>query len=193
MLTQEEITIAEKVGSYYASRWKQVEKDDLISHLYLWMAERDSVQLQRWRDEGSLSPKLYKSLKREANHYCTIETSKKVNQDIYINNSYTLDIVKRTLPFVFDQPTVEDPINSTALMIISDISCALYGMNKDDVEIITLRYREEYSHDQLAEHYSITTDAASQRLHRTLERLLNRLSGVAIWDWSGVGTGGSDD
>jgi RNA polymerase sigma factor (sigma-70 family) len=193
MLTQLELDTCEKVGKYYASRWKLVEKEDLISHLYLWCAERDATTLQRWRDEGSLGPKLYTSLKREAAHYCEKETSIKVGRNLHQNNRYTLDIIKNTLPFVFYSPDVEDPINSKALLIIEDISSALYGCSNDDIEIITFRYREEYSHLEIANYYSITEDSASQRLHRALERLLTRLSGVPIWDWSEVGNGATDD
>ena len=193
MISQEEITICEKIGKYYSSRWKLVERDDLISHLLLWCAERDATTLQRWRDEGSLGPKLYKSLKREAAHYCEKETAIKVGRDINENNAYTLEIIKNTLPFVFSTPDVEDKINSKALMIIADVESALYALSNDDIEIITLRYRDESSHDDIASHYKINTDSASQRLHRALERLLNRLSGVPIWDWSDVGSGGSDD
>jgi RNA polymerase sigma factor (sigma-70 family) len=193
MLTQDEIEIADKVGRYYSSRWKLVERDDLTSHLYLWMAERDANQLQRWREEGSTSGKLYKSLKRVANEYCKAETSKTVNRDIYENNSYTIEIIKNTLPFVFYSPDVEDPINSKALLIIEDVSSAFYGLSPDDREVITLRYREEMSHEEMAKMFGVTVDAASQRLHRALTRLLNALSGVALWDWSEVGTGGIDD
>jgi len=193
MITPDEILIAQKVGSYYASRWKQVDKEDLTSHLILWMAERDSNQLQRWRDEGSTQGKLYKSLKREAAHYCEKETTIKVGRDLHANNRYTLEIIKNSLPFVFATPDVEDPINSKALMIIKDVESSLYDCSKDDIEIITLRYRDELTHVQIAKEYSITEDAASQRLHRALERLLNRLSGVALWDWSDVGQGGTDD
>jgi RNA polymerase sigma factor (sigma-70 family) len=193
MITQTEITICEKVGRYYSSKWKLVERDDLVSHLVLWCAERDANQLQRWRDEGSLEPKLYKSLKREAAQYCSKETTVKVGRDLHENNSYTLEIIKNTLPFVFSMPDVEDPVNSKALLIIEDVSSALYGCSNEDIEIITLRYREEYSHDEIAGHYKISTDSASQRLHRALERLHTRLSGVALFDWSDVGSGGSDD
>ncbi|NBT47501.1 MAG: sigma-70 family RNA polymerase sigma factor [Actinobacteria bacterium] len=193
MLTLEEIEICEKVGKYYASRWKLVERDDLVSHLVLWCAERDTTTLQRWRDEGSLGPKLYKSLKREAAHYCEKETTIKVGRDIHENNSYTLEIIKNTLPFVFSTPDVEDPINSRALLIIADVESALYGLPKDDIEIIVLRYQDEMTHDQIATYYSINTDNASQRLHRALERLLKALSGVALFDWSDVGNGGKDD
>lgn len=193
MLTLEEIEICEKVGKYYASRWKLVERDDLVSHLVLWCAERDTTTLQRWRDEGSLGPKLYKSLKREAAHFCEKETTIKVGRDIHENNSYTLEIIKNTLPFVFSTPDVEDPINSRALLIIADVESALYGLPKDDIEIIVLRYQDEMTHDQIATYYSINTDNASQRLHRALERLLKALSGVALFDWSDVGNGGKDD
>jgi len=193
MLTQIEIEICEKVGKYYASRWSLVERDDLVSHLLLWCAERDATTLQRWRDENSLSPKLYKSLKREAAHYCEKETSIKVGRDLHANNSYTLEIIKNTLPFVFSEPDVEDPINSRALMIIEDVRSSLYGLSKDDIEIITLRYEDEMTHDQIGTYYGINTDNASQRLHRALERLLKALSGVALFDWSDVGKGGTDD
>jgi RNA polymerase sigma factor (sigma-70 family) len=193
MITQVEIDICDKVGKYYASRWKLVERDDLVSHLYLWCAERDANQLQRWREEGSLEPKLYKSLKREAAHFCEKETTVKVGRDLHANNSYTLEIIKNTLPFIFATPDVEDPINSKALVIIADVESALYGCSNEDVEIITLRYREEYTHEEIAKHYRISVDSASQRLHRALERVLTRLSGVALFDWSDVGTGGHDD
>jgi RNA polymerase sigma factor (sigma-70 family) len=193
MITQIEIETCDKVGRYYASKWKLVERDDLVSHLYLWCAERDATTLQRWRDEGSLGPKLYKSLKREAAAYCEKETSNKVGRDLHANNSYTLEIIKNTLPFVFNTPDVEDPINSKALIIIADVKSALFGCSKEDIEIITLRYYDEFSHDEIAERYKITTDSASQRLHRALERVLTRLSGEALFDWSSVGTGGRDD
>lgn len=186
MITQEEIEVADKVGRYYSSRWKMIERDDLTSHLYLWMAERDATTMQRWRDEGSTQGKLYKSLKRVANDYCKTETAKVVGRDIYANNSYTLEIIKNTLPFVFSTPDVEDPINSKALLIIEDVRSALFGLPTADREVIVMKYEHEMSHEEMAKFFDISTDAASQRLHRALERLLNSLAGVALWDWTEV-------
>jgi RNA polymerase sigma factor (sigma-70 family) len=185
MITPEEIKMAEKVGRYYASRWRSVDKEDLIQHLILWICEHQT-QLNRWKKEGSEDGKLYVSLKRAANDYCKHETTHAVHQDISANNSYTLEIVKRTLPYVWNTPDVEDPINSKALAIIADVSSALYAMTNDDIALLQLRYGDGLSHDEIASIYKITTDTASQRLHRATERVLSKLGGVAIWDWSDV-------
>jgi RNA polymerase sigma-70 factor (ECF subfamily) len=60
------------------------------------------------------------------------------------------------------------------------VRTALGRLARRDVEILLLKYTEDWSYRQLAEHLGITTSAVEARLHRARRRLRKQLTAMEV-------------
>ena len=60
------------------------------------------------------------------------------------------------------------------------IRTALSKMSRRDAEILLLKYTEDWSYRQLAEHLDITESAVEARLHRARMRMRTLLENMAV-------------
>lgn len=177
----EELKLASTVSKSFASKWKLIDVDDLESHLFLWLVENEN-NLIRWRnDEGD--GRLYVSLRREASRYCSKETKHIANvDDIDNNNFYNIDMVYRALPFLFEYDLNEAEMTNeqTGLghSIMTDIYSVFHGLPKDVKQLLSLRYRDGLTYQQISEAYDITGSAAEKRVERAVNKLYNSLAGT---------------
>ena len=179
----EEMKMASTVASSFASKWKLVEKDDLESQLFLWLVQ-NTRHLIKWREEEG-DGKLYVSLRREAAKYCRQETRHRANlDDINNNNFYNTDIIYNALPYIFEYDITQADVNGDdsglAYNIMTDIINAYNGLNKENKEILELRYKLGYSFTQIANSLDVTPKAVEKRVERAVTRLLDSLSGSPI-------------
>jgi RNA polymerase sigma factor (sigma-70 family) len=195
MITPEEMKVAERVGKRAASRWRNVEADDVISELYLWLA-MNREPIDRWKSEEGGQGKLFVTLRREAAKYCAKEEATMIGRPLRQDNFYTVDLVKRALPYVFEpvpQTTAQvNPVTGesystgspesfgNAQAIIADIRGALYGINREMREILELRYRDGLTLEEIGELSEVTKVAAKNRIDRAVKRLSDALSGDRI-------------
>lgn len=192
-LQPHELALADKVAARIGSRWSAVEVEDLNSFLYLWLVENYKTVL-RWRAEPEGQGKLYVTLKREAAKYCAKEQAASVGRPIHADNFYTVDLLNRALPFVFeDTPQTVAVINpvtgepqhagyefNNAVAILADIRGAFYGLNPDIRYTLELRYRDGLTFEEIGELKGLTKDGAAKQVQRALERLSNSLSGQRL-------------
>ena len=190
-LTEEEIKLAEKIARKYTrkSAWSLVSFDDAFSHLKLWLYSNTDIVIScREADEfAKLTEKyLYTCLRNEVNKFCAKETKAVVNRDLSDGNRYTVYSLTQALPIYFKLNHTELEMNSDssslAYNVTADITSALYGLPEADVEVIELRYKLGYSGESLAKELGIEVNAASQRVHRALEKLVSKLSGSPMFD-----------
>lgn len=195
MITPQEMKVAERVGRRAASRWKAAEQDDVISHLYLWIAENPKT-MDRWRSEESGDKKLFVTLRREAAKFCAHEQQVQVGRPIREENFYTFAILTRALPYMFEDVPVsvalENPVTGqsygsgtasdfgNAAAIMADIKGAFYGLNKEMQEVIELRFRDGLTYEEIGELDGISKVGAKKRVDRAVERLRDALSGDRI-------------
>ncbi|CAB4153137.1 RNA polymerase sigma-70 region 4 [uncultured Caudovirales phage] len=195
MITPQEMKVAERVGRRAASRWKAAEQDDVISHLYLWIAE-NSKTIERWRSEEAGDKKLFVTLRREAAKFCAHEQQVQVGRPIRQENFYSIDLLIRALPYVFEDvpvsTAVENPVTGqtyvsgtsadfgNAAAIMADIKGAFYGLNKEIREVLELRFRDGLTYEEIGELDSISKVGAKKRVDRAVERLRDGLSGDRI-------------
>lgn len=190
-ITEHEMKLAEKIGRRAASRWSAVDSDDVISHLYLWIVENYTV-VSRWRTEEGGESKLFVSLRREAAKYCAKEQTIKVGRPLRANNFYTVAMLERALPFIFEETpqtvVLENPVTGqtygsgspsdfgNAVAILADIKGTFYGLNREIREVLELRFRDGLTFEELGDLAGISKVAAKKRVDRALERLCDALA-----------------
>lgn len=193
MITAAEIKLAEKVAWRVGSKWQAVEIDDLQSHLYLFMAE-NVKHLVRWRDEPGDNGKLYVALRREAARYCAKEQAARVGRPIHQDDFYTPDLLRRALPYVFEEvpqtTVVVNPVSgrpsdvphdsNLALTIVTDIRQALWGMNPEVRQVLAWRFRDGLTFEEIGELKGISKDGAKKSVDRGVQRLADTLAGNRV-------------
>jgi len=193
-LLPHELNLADKVAVRIGSRWSEVEVEDLNSFLYLWLCENmDNVY--RWRSEVAGEGKLYVSLRREAAKYCAKEQAARVGRPIHADNYYTVEMLKRAMPFIFeDSPQTQVAIDprtgapayrvegefNNAVTILADIRGAFHGLNHEIKQTLAYRFRDGLTFEEIGELKGMTKDGAYKQVERGLERLSNLLSGQRL-------------
>jgi DNA-directed RNA polymerase specialized sigma24 family protein len=188
-LEPEELKLAEKVAARIGSKWSAVDVDDLTGHLYLWLLT-NIKSVERWRDETG-DGKLYVSLRREAAKYCAKEQAAAVGRPITAGNFYTVELLDRALPYVFEEtpqtlttvnPVTGKPEGSSAepglaMTIMTDVRAAYYGLNREIQEVLAWRYRDGLTLEEIGELRNLTKAGAGKSLERALSRLSDSLAG----------------
>lgn len=194
-ITEHEMKLAERVGKRAASRWSAVDADDVISHLYLWIASNTEA-VSRWRVDESGEAKLFVTLRREAAKFCASEQQHSAGKPIRSQNFYTADLLARALPFIFEETPVttakENPMNGqtysaggpedfgNAAAILADIRGAFYGLNRDIRHVLELRFRDGLTLEEIGELSGLTKVGVKKRVDRALDRLCDALSGERL-------------
>lgn len=187
-LTTTEFRLAQSVAGKISRRWKAVDVDDVTSTLYLWLVENYRT-VERWRTEEGGEGKLYVSLRREAAKYCASESEARINRPIDEAPAYPVEILERALPFLFeDVPVTEARVNPTtgaeifvphesgrAQAILADIRGAFYGLPNEVREVLTWRFRDGLTYEEIGELSAMTKDGAKKRIARGLKRLSDAL------------------
>jgi DNA-directed RNA polymerase specialized sigma24 family protein len=188
-----ELKLAEKVAYRIGSKWSAVEIEDLTSHLYLWLLTNITA-VERWRAEESGEGKLYVSLRREAAKYSAREQAARVGRPIDVGNFYTMALVERTLPFIFEdvpQTTVAENTHTgqavtvgtdydVALAIVVDIRSAFHGLNREVKQVLVWRFRDGLTFDEIGELKDVSKVSAGKQVDRAVQRLVDALAGDRI-------------
>jgi DNA-directed RNA polymerase specialized sigma24 family protein len=185
--TDAELQLATKLAWRIGSRWKNVEEEDLASHLTLWLFQ-NVHHLERWRLADTGRGRLYVALKREASKYCARETTARIGQPLNAGRFYNIDRIRRVMPFIFEDtpldaiavnPTTGQPIGTggtgEAATILMDVRSAYYDLAPPTRELLGLRYRDGLSHEEIAELRGLTVEASKTAIHRALKRMSDNL------------------
>ncbi len=183
----EELLVATKVAYRFGSRWQLVESEDLASHLTLWLFDNYET-LEAWRTFDYGTGQLYVALKREAARYCAAETASRIGRPIKDNRFYSLDVIRRALPFTFeDVPNnvvAQNPVtgetigavtDSSVHAIILDLREAYLDLPKRTRNLVALRFRDGLSYREISELHNLSVEAIQTTIHRALKRMSNTL------------------
>ena len=193
-ITSQELKLAENVANRIGRKWQLVDVDDVTGHLYLWLVQNRAT-VGRWRVEDGGEGKLYVSLRREAAKYCATESSARVNRPIDDAPAYSVELLDRALPFIFeDTPVTEVRVNpvtgepldhptqfDVALALMADIRGSFHGLPKEIKEVLSWRYRDGLTYEEIGELSNLTKDGARRRVDRGLKRLSDALGTVEPW------------
>lgn len=186
-LNAKELGLAEVIAKRVGRRWSNVDSDDVTGHLFLWLCDNYPT-VKRWRDEDGGEGKLYVSLRREAAKYCASETAHIVNRPIE-SGAYPVDVIERALPYVWEEtPVTEARVNpateevldyayesGAALTLMAEIRGAFYGLPNEMKEVLTWRFRDGLTYEEIGELSGMTKDGAKKRVGRAVRRLSEKL------------------
>lgn len=183
--------LAEGIARKASFKWSAVEREDLASHLYLWLAEHQGA-LETYRKQPGGEGALYVALTREARNYCIKEQTHR-NGALLDDDNYSVDQIKTALPFVFDQsnrpltqvavhPSYGTPIEevhdaSLVTAVLADVARCFSMLDRDQKAVLAMRYRDDLSAREIAQVLKVNRMTAYNRLNRALKALQNKLNG----------------
>lgn len=183
---KQEITTASKVAHRVARSWERIEVEDLNSHLLLWLYTHGE-RVQKG-DPHTYAGRLWSELKREAIRFCAKETAQNIGQPINKNRVYTINRVRRILPFMFESPPQNnatiDPQTGQVVSVTSysvahelliDVYEAYKRLSPGQREVIRLKFRDGLSWSEIAEVLSNTPGAIRMQVDRAIKTLVSEL------------------
>jgi RNA polymerase sigma factor (sigma-70 family) len=189
-LTPEEMKTAEAVARRQASKWKNVDREDLTSEMYLWLVTKYNT-VERYRTEQAGNAKLYTALNREAIRYCMKEQAYKNGEHKltikHTNRSYTFNQVKNAIPYIWEY---RDIITSTPIVnpqtdtlvgdlqhtesildLMLELETAVKKLTEVEQMIVEYRFREGKSFIEIGQLLGISKDSARMKVNRLINKL----------------------
>lgn len=174
-----------------------VSTDDLYQHMSLWALEHWH-KIEQWQKEESLKYKLRRTFYNEAQKYVAKERSRYSRSPMSDSFYYTHQVLHELLPDVWehigwvDTPDMsQEFISHTSkpseggnrLALLSDIAFGLDRLNKNDKDLLRMRYAQGgMDFAALAETYGASDEAIRKRVKRALDKLQDRLGGEPpVW------------
>lgn len=184
----QELALAKKIGTQYASKWSSVAVEDCIGHLNLILVVKyRSGVLTRYRATSGGIHALQELLRREAHGFCVAKEKEAHGGALpYEDNSkYSFSTIKAILPYAFNTLSLPETTYSEeeapkyiarkgysdAITLVAEVQKAFILLSKTDQEIITLKYEADLSKKEMAKLLEITETAVSTRLNRAIGRL----------------------
>jgi len=185
--------IVTAVASDYHRKFSMVEREDIKQSLYQWFAEHPN-KLKDWEAIGEKDAKnlIYRSLRNQALDYCQRWKAKSVGYDMSDLHYYDSEIIEALLPPVLrgeygvthklnlgftGKPSAPAEGGNLTIMML-EIDAGYWKLNKEDRNIISLRFAENLDFGEMANILELGTDSAARmRLKRSISRLINKIGG----------------
>jgi RNA polymerase sigma factor (sigma-70 family) len=185
--------VVSSVSYEFSRKYRMVDVDDLRQELWLWFLTHPN-KVKYWHDvhDSKQSTKLVaRSLRNTAKDYCQKEKAKSVGFRVEDNYYYDKNMLESLIPAVLtgnrEAPVMND-LSVTNVKkvasegnnwpaICSDIEKAISKLNKEQRDIVILRYASGLELGAIASELSISQDAVRMRVNRALKSMLNFLGG----------------
>ena len=185
--------IVTAVASDYHRKFSMVEREDIKQSLYQWFTEHPN-KLKDWEAIGEKDAKnlIYRSLRNQALDYCQRWKAKSVGYDLSDLHYYDSEIIEALLPPVLrgeygvthklnlgftGKPSAPAEGGNLTIMML-EIDSGYWKLNKEDRNIISLRFAENLDFGEIANILELGTDSAARmRLKRSISRLINKIGG----------------
>ena len=184
--------VVDSVASEYHLKFK-IDIQDIKQNLYQWFVEHPN-KLDTWEAIGEKDAKnlIYRSLRNQALDYCQRWKAKSVGYDLSDLHYYDSEIIEALLPPVLrgeygvthklnlgftGKPSAPAEGGNLTIMML-EIDSGYWKLNKEDRNIISLRFAESLDFGEIANILELGTDSASRmRLKRSISRLINKIGG----------------
>jgi len=185
--------VATAVASEYRRKFDMVEYDDIKQSLYEWFTQHPN-KLDEWEKIGEKDAKnlIYRSLRNQALDYCQRWKAKSLGYDLSDLHYYDSEIIEALLPPVLrgeygvthklnlgftGKPSAPAEGGNLTIMML-EIDAGYWKLNKEDRNIISLRFAENLDFGEMANILELGTDSAARmRLKRSISRLINKIGG----------------
>ena len=185
--------VVSSIAYEFSRKYRMVDVDDLRQELWLWFLTHPN-KVKYWHDshDSKQSTKLIaRSLRNAAKDYCQKEKANSVGFRVEDNYYYDKNMLESLIPAVLtgnrEAPAMSDLslINVKKVAsegnnwpaICSDIEKAISKLNKEQRDIVILRYASGLELGAIASELSISKDAVRMRVNRALKSMLNFLGG----------------
>lgn len=185
-----------RISSEYASKFKMVEKADVIQELWLWFMTHPN-KIDEWTslDNQKDADKLFaRSLRNAALDYCLREKAVKEGYNYADNFWYTKDFIKMLIPAVLsdDWTKLDNALSNTGrntkslaesgdwMAYAADIKSAFGKLTEQEQNLVFLFYAEDLEGEDL--HVVAGEDKSSKRAtmmqaNRAIAKMVKSLGG----------------
>ena len=185
--------VVSSIAYEFTRKYRMVEVDDLRQELWVWFLTHPN-KVKHWHDlyDKKQSIKLIaRSLRNAAKDYCQKEKARSAGFRVEDNYYYDKNMLESLIPAVLtgnrEAPVMND-LSVTNVKkvasegnnwpaICSDIEKAISKLNKEQRDIVILRYASGLELGAIASELSISQDAVRMRVNRALKSMLNFLGG----------------
>lgn len=193
-------TVSRQVHKKYTTYF---DKADVQQELIIWCLNHED-KVRGWLDpnqepvdrKGGIK-QLAKTMNREADKYCRSRKAKICGYDVRDDFFYSVGLLEELLPYVHDQSKWvggqqsmnvrvsnggSDPAeghNYLAMMV--DTKAAYEKLEPEDQLLITMRYHENLTMNQIANMLEIAVSTVSRRVNKALKRMVRELGGSNPW------------
>jgi RNA polymerase sigma factor (sigma-70 family) len=185
--------VVASIAYEFSRKYRMVDIDDLRQELWVWFLTHPN-KVKVWHDthDKKQSTKLIaRSLRNAAKDYCQKEKARSVGFRVEDNYYYDKNMLESLIPAVLtgnrEAPAMNDLSVSNVKKvasegnnwpaICSDIEKAISKLNKEQRDIVILRYASGFELAVIASELSISQDAVRMRVNRALKNMLNFLGG----------------
>ena len=185
--------VVSSIAYEFTRKYRMVEVDDLRQELWVWFLTHPN-KVKHWHDlyDKKQSIKLIaRSLRNAAKDYCQKEKARSVGFRVEDNYYYDKNMLESLIPAVLtgnrEAPAMNDLSVSNVKKvasegnnwpaICSDIEKAISKLQKEQRDMIVLRYASGLELGAIASELSISQDAVRMRINRALKNMLNFLGG----------------
>lgn len=185
--------VVASIAYEFSRKYRMVDIDDLRQELWVWFLTHPN-KVKVWHDihDKKQSTKLIaRSLRNAAKDYCQKEKARSVGFRVEDNYYYDKNMLESLIPAVLtgnrEAPAMNDLSVSNVKKvasegnnwpaICSDIERAISKLNKEQRDIVILRYASGFELAVIASELSISQDAVRMRVNRALKNMLNFLGG----------------
>ena len=184
-------------------RYRQwVEKGDLLQEAWAFVLSRAEQFNEALEDDNEIQRKWNEKrvawqIKRNLERYCRKEKANKSGYQINDEAYYDTVTIAQLLPFVIKSFVSETALEQSQILIndgtprkpaapaeggnllamLVDIKKAYERLEKEDQDILRMRYHENLTLQQIAEYVECAVSTADRRVNNSLRKLQNNIGG----------------
>ena len=185
--------VVASIAYEFSRKYRMLETDDIRQELWLWFLTHPN-KVKYWHEQHNKreSTKLVaRSLRNAAKDYCQKEKAKSLGFRVEDNYYYDKNMLETLIPAVLTGQREINSSNDLSMInikklasegnnwpaICSDIEKAMSKLNKEQRDMIVLRYESGLELGAIASELSLSQDAVRMRVNRALRNMLNFLGG----------------
>ena len=193
-------------NSVYRRYRQWVEKDDVKQECYAWAMARANHYETLLSEENLVQRTINEKriawqMRRHAERYCRKEKAKKSGYQTNDEAYYDTVTIAQLLPFVIKSHINNSALEQSQILIndgtprkpsapaeggnllamLVDIKQAFEKLEKEDQEILTLRYHENQTLQLMAEYLECAVSTVDRKVNQSLRKLQDEMGGASPW------------
>lgn len=192
--------------SIYRKYRQWIERDDITQELYAWALSRASHYAELLSEENKLQRTINEKriswqMRRHAERYARKEKAKKSGYQVGDEAYYDTITIAQLLPFVIKAHVNNSALEQSQILIndgtprrpsapaeggnllamLVDIKQAFEKLEKEDQEILTLRYHENQTLQVMAQYLECAVSTVDRKITQSLRKVQEKMGGSSPW------------